>query len=540
VSILATREDAFTDALDDATASAIDAYSAAQGGGDSNCGVVTNGVAGSEGTSGVDVTYTATCSATNPDTITDAVNNEDVQAAISDALQDAGFSSASVGDVVETSDVSPTASPTPMPTADVVTVLAVQSVTGLPLETGQDETFQDTLANAVGYATGVPGRQVEVVGCTDGVAGFPTSSPAVGRRTTSLRTAQSAAPRRRRLSDKAALKAAMKADAAAAKKAVKKASKHASKQAATYGADTDDCSGQLECLVVATDANISPKTLTEEMESSETQAKVTKYLQDAGYVCATATGASVSNLSPTVEPTPYMPTAVPTSAFVVLSGDMTISGVDSDQLDTAGEALLESVLETGIADCVSDTPSYTTEAPTDAPTDAPIEVPAGIPTPVPVKAPTPTRTMSPHTPQPNKRRSLSRSQSRRRLSHKDKSEDKGEDKAAKKAKKAADKAAAAEAAMVDGALVDASQVSVDSVSSANDQTSVGYTVYANDASAPQMTAGLTSAACQSSITSALQDAGFTDAQVTDNSVTNLSPTPTPSNAPSTKTKRPSP
>ena len=72
--------------------------------------------------------------------INDCLNSNGVQSSLSSSLQDAGFSSAHAGGIIGTpTDLSPTQSPTPMPTADFVTLLVVQSIFGVDLETAQTE-----------------------------------------------------------------------------------------------------------------------------------------------------------------------------------------------------------------------------------------------------------------------------------------------------------------------------------------------------------------------------------------------------------------
>ena len=55
-----------------------------------------------------------------------------------------------------------------MPTADYVTLLVVQSIFGVDLETAQTEQFQSTASAAVGHAIDVPAKQVDVVAAVAG------------------------------------------------------------------------------------------------------------------------------------------------------------------------------------------------------------------------------------------------------------------------------------------------------------------------------------------------------------------------------------
>ena len=55
-----------------------------------------------------------------------------------------------------------------MPTADFVTLLVVQSIFGVDLDTAQTTQFQSTVSAAVGHAIDVPAKQVDVVAAVAG------------------------------------------------------------------------------------------------------------------------------------------------------------------------------------------------------------------------------------------------------------------------------------------------------------------------------------------------------------------------------------
>lgn len=286
MTVLESEEDSFVTAFDNGMALAIDSYSASEGGSSTSAVVMNSITSSSSCAPGVDATYTITSMGTNPDFLDSAVRSDAVCDAVSSSLQDSGFRGASVGGVSSTNDRSPSRKPSPMPTADVVSVLVVESFVGVDGATAESERFQSTLSGAVGSAVGVPAKQVQVV-------------------------------------------TAVQAD-----------------------------DGSTQVLLVCTEADVSPKALTAQLESAETQAAIMQYMQDSGYGGVTVVGASVSNMSPTSAPTLFMPTHSPTSSFVVLQGTLTVHGITPSEIDTTAEtARLTSTDKTALAGIASATPS---------------------------------------------------------------------------------------------------------------------------------------------------------------------------------------
>jgi hypothetical protein len=94
--------------------------------------VAISDVVRSSTTRGIDITYVITAGCTNTEIVTNRLEDETTVDCCTAALRANGFPAATCGQVVSTRNRSPSQSPTPLPTADYVSLYVIQTVEDLP------------------------------------------------------------------------------------------------------------------------------------------------------------------------------------------------------------------------------------------------------------------------------------------------------------------------------------------------------------------------------------------------------------------------
>ena len=136
--------------------------------------VLFNG-ASEQGSSGVEVAYTVALRNTDIASLQKPLEATHTSSALTSALHLAGFSDASAQPVTELLDVSPTASPTPLQTSELVVIEAKQAIYGVTYTQANADTFTEVFKEGLALALDCKQEDVSIVS----VEGTPLSATIV-------------------------------------------------------------------------------------------------------------------------------------------------------------------------------------------------------------------------------------------------------------------------------------------------------------------------------------------------------------------------